>query len=390
METKLKIYEAKIRATDDTGIFAVSFVETPAIEKNFVALSRAAAAVKTRLKLDVKKQVLTGAVLIPDILIYRNGEGTNLGEHYLKYTAEDIELIRDKMMRTGVALKTTTHQHERPLRGNYLIEAWIVTDPKRDKSVALGLGEMPKGTLMASYKVRNKRYWDTQVATGKVLGFSIEGLFNYNNVEMSKPQLTPKKAAAALGKKPNKVSAFLGAIAALLEGDSSAEADAVADEADKDETDSGTPVLIFTLADGGEIEVDAEGYATLEDGSTVPAGEHALDDGNFIVIDDDGKLVVTTEEAEGEEAAAAPAAVAQARAKAKADGKKFVTAQSKGGNNKAQIAALKAKIAKLEAEPSTRKAKPKVETAKLAKDAPFTDKLAAALSGQRERKNAGK
>lgn len=385
METKLKIYEAKIRATDDTGIFAVSFVEQPAIEKNFVALSRAAAAVKTVLKIDKQKQILTGAVLVPDMLIYRDGKDNNMEEHYLKYTAEDIELIRNKMMRTGVALKNTTHQHERPLRGNYLIECWIVTDPKRDKSVAMGMGEMPKGTLMASYQVRNARYWETQVLTGNVKGFSIEGLFNYNNVEMKKPQLTRQKAAA----KPSKGVAFLKALTAFLEGDSSADADAVAAEADKDETDSGTPLLIFTLADGGEIEVDAEGYATLEDGSTVPAGEHALDDGNFIVIDDDGKLVVTTEEADAEEPAAAPAAVAQARkeAKAKAKAKQFLAAAAK--DPKTQIANLKAQLAKLEAEPSTKKAKPKVEAAaatEVDKDAPFTDKIAAALSGQRARK----
>lgn len=395
METTLKIYEAKVRATDDTGIFAVSFVEQPAIEKNFVALKRGANAALTRLKIDVKKQILTGAVLVPDMLIYRDGKDNNMEEHYLKYTADDIELIRNKMMRTGVALKSTTHQHEKTLRGNYMIECWIVTDPKRDKSVALGLGEMPKGTLMASYQVRNARYWETQVMTGNVKGFSIEGLFNYKKVEMKKPQLDPKKAAAALGKKPNRVSAFLSAMAAMLDGDTAADADAVAAIASDDETGSGTPALIFTLADGGEVEVDADGYATLEDGSTVPAGDHALDDGNFITIDDDGKFVITTEEAAAEEPAAAPAAVAAARQKAKEDAKALVTKQAAAKAKPAtatskEIAKLKAQIAKLEAEPSAKPAKPVVEVAapaKTGKDAPFTDRVAAALSGQLQRKN---
>lgn len=394
METKLPIYEAKIRATDDTGIFAVSFVEVPAIEKNFVALSRAAAAVKTQLKItDKQKQILTGAILIPDMLIYRNGEGTSLGEHYLKYTAEDIELIAHKMMRTGIALKNTTHQHQRQLRGNQLVEFWIVTDSKRDKSVALGLGEMPKGTLMASYKVRNKRYWDMQVLTGNVKGFSIEGLFNYNNVEMSKPQLTPKKAATVLGKKPSVGVAFLKSLTALLEGDSAAEADAVADEAKKDETDSGTPALIFTLADGGEVEVDADGYATLEDGSTVPAGEHALDDGNFITIDDSGMFVITTEEPDAAAPAEAPAAVAQAREKAKADAKALITKQNAANPNAAKIAKLEAEVARLKGTPTTKPVKQKVASAApvaLAKDAPFTDRVAFVLSANLARKNAAK
>lgn len=395
METKLPIYEAKVRATDDTGIVAISFVEVPAIEKNFVALSRAAAAVKTQLKVtNAQKQILTGAILIPDMLMYRNGEGTNLGEHYLKYTAEDIELIAHKMMRTGIALKNTTHQHERQLRGNQLVECWIVQDPKRDKSVALGLGEMPKGTLMASYKVRNRRYWETQVLTGNVKGFSLEGLFNYNKVEMKKPLVTPAKAATALGKSPSKGIAFLKALTAMLEGDSTADADAVADEAKKDETDSGTPLLIFTLADGGEVEVDAEGYATLDDGTAMPAGEHQLDDGNFIVIDDAGMLVVTAEEATAEEPAAAPAAVAAARQKAKDDAKALVTKQAANkakDPNAGKIAKLQAEIAKLKAEPSTAPAKPAVgTTTALAADAPFTDKIAHALTLKLQRKNASK
>lgn len=389
----MKIYEAKIRQNDDTGIYAVSFVEVPAVERNFVALSRAAAAVQTRLKVsDPQKQILTGALLVPDMLIYRDGtDAPSLGEHYLKYTAQDIELISHKMMRTGVALKNTTHQHERPLRGNQLVEFWIVKDPKVDKSVALGLGEMPKGTLMASYKVRNKRYWDTQVLTGNVKGFSIEGLFNHNNVEqMKKPQVTPGAVATTLGSK-NKVSAFLSAMAAMLDGSTAADASAVADEAKKDDTGSGEVALIFTLADGGEVEVDKDGYATLAaDGTEMPAGEHALDDGNFITIDDNGMFVLTTPDASATTPAAAPAAVTQQRQKAKDDAKALLTKQKAADPNATKIAALQAQIAALKKEPSITQAKPTVEKTVLAKDAPFTDRVAAALSAKLERKNAAK
>jgi hypothetical protein len=301
-----------------------------------------------------------------------------MGEYYLRFTAPDIEKIAQKMMRTAVALQNTTHQHQKPLEGNFLTELWIVADPKRDKSVALGLGELAAGTLVASYKVTDPKYWREEVLSGNVKGFSIEGLFNFNTVKMAKTKTTTK---APEKKTPGVVSAFFKSMAAMLEGDTAAEADALAGEADKDETDSGTPYLIFELAEGGEVEVDSDGYATLN-GETMPAGEHALADGNFIVIDDSGMLVVTQEEADGADAADAPTEMAKQRAKQRA--KQFLAKQGKDPKA-AKIAMLEKQLAELKKEPSAGKAKPKVEAAKDLKDMTFTEKMASVIKSRQER-----
>lgn len=383
MSTKLPIYEAKIRGFDDTGIFAMSFVECPANESNFVALAQQR---PVKLALDKHKQILSGVVLIPDQLIYRNDP--QRGEYYLKFTAADIEKIALKMMRTSVALSTTTHQHEKPLKGNYLAELWIVKDPKRDKTVALGLGEYPAGTLAASYRIENANYWRTEVLSGNVKGFSLEGLFNFNNATMSKQtktaaQLAKEREAA---KKGNKVSAFLRSMATMLEGDTAAEADAVADEAKKDETGSGTPYLIFDLAEGGEVWVDEDGFCTL-DGEQMPAGEHALADGNFLVVDDTGMLVVTQPEADAEQPAEAAAALAKERAK-----KLLAKMGKKADPKEAKIAALKKQLAELEKQPSAEQAKPDVEGGAghkaVGADAPYYEKMAEVIRSRRERQEA--
>lgn len=378
MSKKLPVYECKVSGTDDTGIFAISFVDAPAVERNFIALARHHRPVK--LAYDKQKQVLTGPVLVPDQLIYRRDDQT--GEYYIRFSAQDIEKIAQKMMRTGVALHTTTHQHQKPLKGNYLTELWIVADPKRDKTVALGLEELPAGTLVASYKIGNAAYWRNEVLTGHVKGFSLEGIFNFNTVNMNKTtktaaQLAEEKAAR---KKSNGVSAFLRSMAAMLEGDTAEEADAVADEAKKDETDSGEPFLIFELAEGGEVRVDADGYATL-DGEQMAPGEHALSDGNFIVIDDSGMLVVTQPEADAAEPSEAATELARQR------GKQFL---AKMGNTKtAKIAALKKQLAELEKQPSTAKAEPKTETArKSPEQMTHTEKMAAVIASRRERMEA--
>jgi len=358
MEKKIPIYEAQIEATDNTGIFAISFVDSPATESNFVVLQKQR---PVKLSIDKQKQMLTGAVLIPDQLVYRNDR---LGEYYLKFTASEIERVALKMMRTGVALTATTHQHKEQLEGNYLSELWIVKDPKIDKAVALGLGELPTGTLIASYKIENSEYWRDEVLTGNVKGFSLEGLFNFNSVQMKKEQKTAAKEAAK--KKGKGLLAWFQKNKVALEGETQEAAENVAEEAAKDETDSGTPFLIFELSEGGEVWVDEDGFCTLDGGEQMPAGEHALADGNVIVIDEDGNLVVTQPEADGAEPTEAEVAMAKKRAKA------FLKHQ----NPMARIAKMEKEIAELKKQPSVAKATPDVDITKDYKDKRGSDRVA--------------
>ena len=380
MVKKIPVYQARVTDGYDDGIFAMSFVDYPAVEKNFVALRHRQA---TKLTLNRQKQILTGVVLVPDQLIYRNQEP--LGQYYMRFSARDIERIAQKMMRTGIALTTTTHQHEKLLDGNYLVELWIVEDPKHDKSIAVGLGELPKGTLCASYKIEDGNYWQKEVLSGNVKGFSLEGFFNLNNVTVMNK--TKKVATKAPAKKSGLAVSFLKSVVAFMEGETEVQADDLADIAADDETDSGEPYLIFELQEGGELYVDSEGFATIND-EQAPAGQHALADGNFIVIDDAGQMVVTEPEAEAVDPAAGELAAKQ-RGKAylaKLGGKSPAKKPAVKGAAAARIAKLEAEIAQLKKTPSTTKARPKVET-NLSNEKPsFTQNVAAVLSARLERK----
>ncbi|SHG13852.1 XkdF-like putative serine protease domain-containing protein [Dysgonomonas macrotermitis] len=277
----IPIYNCLINESleDESGIYAISFVESPANESDFVTLAKQKAGVF--LNKDTQKQVLTGVVLCPDQLIYRNDP--EHGAYYIRFSADQIEKIALKMMRTGIALHNTTHQHQSPLEGNYLTELWIVEDTGNDKSRALGFDTLPKGTLMCSYKVEDKYYWDTQVMTGNVKGFSLEGFFiqqadlitNTNQNKHEKMNRKAKKSGTLL----SRIAQFFLDIQTVEKADS---------------TSSGSICIIFTLADGKEIYVDKDGFATL-DGEQVPAGEHPLSDGNILVIDGEGQLVETKE-----------------------------------------------------------------------------------------------
>lgn len=269
---------------DQSGIYAISFVDVPANEIDFVTLAKQPKL--ERLNRDSKKQILTGVVLRPDQLIYRNDLR---GEYYIRFSAEEIEKIAQKMMRTGIALQNTTHQHQNPLEGNFLTELWIVENPQHDKSQALGFADLPKGTLMCSYKIANKHYWDTQVMTGNVRGFSLEGFF-FQEISNNKTikSITNQKQNEKMNQRNKKTGTLLSRISQFFLNIQAVEK--------ADSTSSGTAYVLFTLADGKEVYIDADGFATLDD-EQLPAGDHPLADGNILVVDDQGQFIETKEAA---------------------------------------------------------------------------------------------
>lgn len=316
------IYDCMIdeNADDLTGIYAISFVDFPANEVDFITLGKQQ---EIHLNRDTKKQVLTGVVLKPGQLIYRHS--AEVGEHYIRFSETQVEKIARKMMKTGVALQNTTHQHQSPLSGNYLTELWIVEDPANDKSAALGFSDLPKGTLMCSYKIEDRNYWEQEVMSGHVRGFSLEGFFTQ---EISLSRINNKN----MNDKKKKVKqSLLGRIAnMLLDIDAVEKADATA---------SGTAYVVFVLADGKEAYVDADGFVTLN-GEQMPAGEHALSNGNLLVVDENGQFVETRQASDNKtkpEETTAPEALRR-----KSAGQKL------SGFDPKTTEALKAKIAEMQ------------------------------------------
>ncbi|MDU1904644.1 MAG: XkdF-like putative serine protease domain-containing protein [Dysgonomonas sp.] len=405
----LPIYNCLINddPNDESGIYAISFVDEPANETDFIALKKQPR--QEHLSLDSRKQILTGVVLRPEQLIYRNSPQT--GEHYIKFSAEQIEKISHKMMRSGIALHNTTHQHKQLLAGNYLVELWIVRNPENDKSAALGFKELPVGTLMCSYKIEDKNYWESEVLTGNVKGFSLEGFFfqqetgTNNQLNINKPTNMNKKDKQTL----------LGKIARFFLD--------IENVQNSDRTQSGIAYVTFKLADGKEAYVDADGFATI-DGEQMPAGEHTLADGNILIVDEQGQFTETQEPSikkKDPEEAVAPQTLSgkvkrQLKTIRKQDGQDPKNAQPAPKQPETPSDDLAAKVAELETIvsdmqkqldellQSTEKSKSEVEELKKTTPSgsplthkhrnaqsyaslPHTERMAASLSLQMQRKN---
>ena len=166
----MKLFELIVDDIEDE-IFAISLVETPAIESNFVFFDKEEVMFA---KVEDEKRMVMGPVLIPDKKILRvDAQGQPYEVFFTKDTVADLARAYLKNKYTDSA----TLEHEKDIDGVHLVESWIKTS-KSDKSNDYGLN-VPIGTWMGQFYIENDEFWEEYVKEGKVKGFSIEGLFTH-------------------------------------------------------------------------------------------------------------------------------------------------------------------------------------------------------------------
>ena len=154
---------------EEDGVFAISFVENPAIEEDFVYLS----SMEINLSVtDSEKREVIGLALVPDKRIYRRVKDK---EFNVWFSAETIkktaELFMERLMGNNA---TTEHAEKAP--DISVIESWIVEDEKHDKSNIYKLNA-PKGSWVIKTKVNNNDVWDS-IKLGKYKGYSVEAKYS--------------------------------------------------------------------------------------------------------------------------------------------------------------------------------------------------------------------
>jgi hypothetical protein len=152
------------------GIDAVSVVEYPAIEENFIALKKQQVQLK---EVNAEKRILMGPALTPNKKIYRNDEKTK--REWEIFFSEDTVKKAAHLFQTRSNQNNATLEHAKDLDDMSVVESWIIDDPKMDKAALYGF-DLPKGTWMILMKVNNDDVWK-KVKDGNIKGFSIEGYF---------------------------------------------------------------------------------------------------------------------------------------------------------------------------------------------------------------------
>jgi len=179
----MKLFELQIQDKEDE-IFCISLVENPAIESDFMYFGK-----ETEMfaAVDNEKHMLIGAILIPDKKIIRvEADGTPYEVFFTKDTVA-------KLAQNYLAKKYTdqaTLEHDQKIKNVTLVESWI-KDGQFDKSNNYGLN-LPKGTWVGMFKITDDKLWKDYIKTGKVKGFSIEGLFSHKLIKASLEEIIDK------------------------------------------------------------------------------------------------------------------------------------------------------------------------------------------------------
>ena len=281
------------------GLFGLSFVDNPAIQVELHAF-KAEDKQKVYFSSHEKREVVS-PVLIPNQLIIREADGI---PYYMRASEETIKKIYEKYMLSG-NWNNFTYMHEnmeldmseRAKDGIYLQRLWIIADEKTDDANTKYGFELPKGTLMMKAKVNNRQIWN-EIREGKLRGISLEAFFDKIS--------TNKALQITYSKMKTNLELFQKFIAFLNEV--SVEADGIATEAKKDETNSGDVELKYFLDDEHYFVVDGEGIVRDENGKQIEEGEYKLADGNVFAVDSNSKFIETKAVGEEEDKVEAPIA----------------------------------------------------------------------------------
>lgn len=172
---KPKIYEVEL---ENSEVYAISLVEFPAIEEEFIALSKEKK--EKVILMDEEKHIVIGCVLKPDFPIYRYDDIR--GEYYIKFSKNTIEHLSQEFIKRKD--KSITLDHESDTNKVEVIESWVKVDMEKDKSNAYGL-DVPVGSWLISCKVNDENIWQS-IKNGERNGFSIESLCSLNEINFSK------------------------------------------------------------------------------------------------------------------------------------------------------------------------------------------------------------
>lgn len=171
---KIKHYSVTL----DSDVYAISLVDCPAIEEEFIYLSKH----EKQIFLEREdKHLIVGAVLVPDKPIYRNN---GKEEFYIQFSKDTIEKLAYEYLMNGRMYSVTT-DHKDIADDICLVESWIKTS-ENDKSNDYGMN-LPIGTWLVSMKVENEDVWQ-RVKDGELKGFSIESFVNLDEIKLQKQE----------------------------------------------------------------------------------------------------------------------------------------------------------------------------------------------------------
>jgi len=286
----METYNVIFNEGENEGVYCVSLVSDPAIGVNFITLSK-----QKELKLatvNEEQRILMGAILIPNQPIYRNQDGQ---EFNIVFPKETIKQVQQNFALKGYQSNSTIEHSGNQIENVTFVESWIKEDEVHDKSVHYGFNE-PVGSWFGLMKINNDEIWNDYVKTGKVKGFSIDGVFDMEKVNLKSDYNMNLETI---------VNAIKEGFASVKLSEEVAHVEEVQVALETMKLKDGVTIL-----EADSFEAGKPVFIVAENGDKVPApiGEHELEDGRILVITEEGVIAeIKDAMAEEEGVDAAPA-----------------------------------------------------------------------------------
>ena len=178
--------------SQELAIDAISLVESPAIEQDFVYFGKEKNNL-TFAKVDEEKRMLVSPALIPNKQIFRYNPNTD-SEYYVYFSPETVRKASELYLKHNNHHKAT-YEHQDRVSGVLTVESWI-KEGDMDKSKLYGY-DLPNGTWFVKMKINNEELWQ-KIKAGELKGLSIEGYFTDKMEKMAEKTPTDQEILEAL------------------------------------------------------------------------------------------------------------------------------------------------------------------------------------------------
>ena len=170
-EEKLPLFSLKVDKEDMySGMDAISFVDSPAIELNWNTFATKRKSLFTN---DPDRQIVTGPVMVANTPIFRYNE--QIGPYEVQFTPDQIFDMTVKYFKENkIHNVNLEHDSKQKVNDVSMFEYYII-DERGNKSDLYP--DLPIGSAMASFFVEDASVW-ADIKSGKFMGFSLEGFFD--------------------------------------------------------------------------------------------------------------------------------------------------------------------------------------------------------------------
>lgn len=168
MERILPIYKAVFNEDEESKMVAISFVDYPAINVDWMAFAKQNKPLQFSVE-DEEKHIVFGCIMRADYPIYRIGPSGY--EYNIVFDKDTIRKMVQQYLKDCFQNVTDTNHNHRISDGVYMQEIFI-KDTENGISPK-GFEEIEDGSLFAKFKVENESLWQ-EIKDGTFKGFSIE------------------------------------------------------------------------------------------------------------------------------------------------------------------------------------------------------------------------